>query len=236
MGIARSTIRSMVQQRADIQGDTVRFPASELNQYINDSLKRFQGLLLKKGLLKTRGVQTISANGGTSYSLPTDYLATSAIFLVEGGSHTRLAYMQDTERALRQNDLSGDASQYNIYEWTTGSTREKRIELYPSPTSGTYKHVYVPVYTLDADTDELDEVLGWHEYIILDVAIKCYLKDNLDYSQLAIERERILQSIEDEAEARLLSETYVIQDVTGGSFGDASDRSWQPDYLKFLMW
>lgn len=233
----RSTIRDLVRQRADIINDTVRHTDAMLNQYINDGLKRLQALWLKKGLVKIQRIQDLSITGATDYALPTDYLATVGVWYVDGESTTRLRHMDDIERALKVSLTGDNASRYRIFELgeaTGNDLTDKRIELYPNPSSGTYKHVYVPFLSFSADTDVLDDGLGWHEYIVLDAAIKVYHRDNLDASQFLMEREKLERQIEDEAEARDLNTTYVVQDVRcGGFFVDSADSryGWYPDFI-----
>lgn len=226
----------MIRQRADIINDTVRHTDTMLNQYMNDSLKRLQALYLKKGLVKVKRIQSLTITGATYYACPSDYLATVGVFYVDGDATTRLRRMQGIERPEMVAISGSIASQYRIFELGEASgvnLTQKRIELYPNPSSGTYQHVYVPVITFSSDTDVLDDVLGWHEYIVLDVAIKVYHRDNLDARPLIYERERLEQQIEDEAEARDLNETYVVQDVNNsGGWTDPADKrfAWYPDF------
>jgi len=207
-----------------------------LNQYINDSLKRLQGIFLKKGLVKTQRIQDFTITGATDYALPTDYLATVGVWYVEGEGTSRLRHMDDIERALKVALTGTHASRYRVFELgeaTGNDLTDKRIELYPNPSSGTYKHVYVPFLTFSADTDVLDDGLGWHEFIVLDVAVKIYHRDNLDATPLIMEREKWERQIEDEVEARDLNATYVVHNVQGvGSFTDSADKryGWYPDF------
>lgn len=231
----RSTIRDMVRQRADIVNDTVRHTDAHLNQYIDDGLKRLQALWLKKGLVKIQRKQSLSIDGSTDYALPADYLATVGVWYVEGESVSRLQHMDDIERALTVGLAGTTASRYRIFELgeaTGNDLTDKRIELYPNPSSGTYIHVYVPFLTFSADTDVLDDGLGWHEYVVLDAAIKVYHRDNLDASQLVMEREKLERAIEDEAEARHLNTTYTVHDCSSFSETDAADKryGWYPDF------
>ena len=226
----------MIRQRADIINDTVRHTDAMLNQYMNDGLKRLQGLFLKKGLVKVKRINSLTITGATDYACPSDYLATVGVWYIDGEATTRLRRMQDIERPDKVAITGSEASQYRVFELGEASGNDltqKRIELYPNPPSGTYQHVYVPVITFSADTDVLDDGLGWHEYIVLDAAIKVYHRDNLDARPLIYERERLEQMIEDEAEARDLNETYVIQDVAcTGSWTDPADKryGWYPDF------
>ena len=226
----------MIRERADIINDCVRHTDDMLNQYINDSLKRLQAIFLKKGLVKIQRVHEPTVDGSTDYALPDDYLATVGVWYVESQGTSRLREMDDIERAL-QTPLDGTyGSRYRIFELGEkkgDSLTNKRIEFYPNPSSGTYKHVYVPVLTFSADTDSIDDVLGWHEYVVLDVAVKIYTRDNLDPSTLVFEREKWEKAIEDEVEARYLNSTYTVNDVYDQmGLTDAADKRfpWYPDF------
>jgi hypothetical protein len=55
------------------------------------------------------------------------------------------------------------------------------IEFNPVPTYGTYTVKYVPVVDdLVADSDTLDGVLGWEEYIVVAVSIDVLMKEEGD--------------------------------------------------------
>jgi hypothetical protein len=86
------------------------------------------------------------------------------------------------------------------------------------PADGTYHVVYVPgPVDLSADGDTIDSVLGWEEYVVIDVAIKLKLKEGTDVSGLLADRELLVRQIQDEARDEEMSESYIIADVRSGS-------------------
>ena len=144
----RATIRTATRRRADIESDTVRFPDTELNTEIEESCKRFQGILLKKGLHKEYDNKVIVASGSSSYTLPDNFLAPTAVFEeYSSGRYRRLRFFPATARPFhRLNADSGDA----LYYQTMRINDENRIELFPRPNSGTYVIGYVKRFTFNS--------------------------------------------------------------------------------------
>ena len=228
-----ATIRSKVRQRADIESDTVRFPNSELNQYINDSLKKLQATLLKHSLLRDEAMHEFTGDGSSNYALPDDYLATIAVYQEESGQIRRLRMHRASDQPFAQllDEGYGYPNSYRIGRFNG----IKSIELMPRATSGTFKHAYVPVITLDADTDEFDDLLAWDEYVVLDAAIKCRMKDDIEVRDFLQAREFEWQRIVNDAETMALNDGYFLQ-----SFGspwmaptDCPEAPNEPDYRLF---
>jgi len=205
-----SDIRDRVRQRADIENETARYPDSEVNQYINDSYKELFTLLQRYGLVRTEKTQTITADGSTSYAVSSDYFATLKVFYQDG---TTLVSLRRHEFKNRPFDFSGTTGQASSYRVAHNGT-SLNIELVPKPGSGTYLHTYIPVPAdLSDDSDTIDSVMGWDEFIVIDAAIKALVKEDSDTSQLMIERERIMARIEAESAMREMAETHSITDT-----------------------
>jgi len=224
--IAKSVIRDMIRDRADIVGDTVRHTNADLDQHILDSLTRLQGILIQKGLLTDETVDTLTADGSTSYALPADYLATVAIFRQDQSEYnTPLRRFSAKGAATLQAAHEGEATMYRTFI----SSAAKKVQFYPEPQTGTYYHVYVPLLTLASDGATLDASMVWHEYIISDVARIVYRKDNLDPIGFIQDRELALRQIEDLAEAQDLMDTHTVEDVYGSHCLDEGDWRWIRD-------
>lgn len=80
---------------------------------------------------------------------------------------------------------------------------------------------YVPrMTTLDNDTDIIDGVSGWTEYIIIDAAIKARVKEESDVSALMMAKGAIIARIESAAENRDAGNPATIVDTQfGGMWG-----------------
>lgn len=103
----------------------------------------------------------------------------------------------------------------------------------PLPGSGQQVTVwYVPRLTQPLkDTDVLDGVSGWTEYVIVDAAIKALQKEESDVSVLMVQKQMLLKRIEDTGNNRDIGEPDTISntrrgDWQGGGFDSGSDGSW----------
>lgn len=208
MAVTLSTLRDRVRQRADMENATDFITDSELNTYINSSYKELYGMLLHHDMMRTETNQTITADGSSSYSLPSDYYATVGVFRQEDEYYHRIPRARAQDRPFAGVAPTGDAIEYR--------TANNAIELLPHPGSGTYIHAYIPLLTeLSADSDTMDGVNGWEEFVVIDAAIKCLMKEESDARHLQIERENLRERIRMEAEARELSGTHFVVNRRG---------------------
>lgn len=203
--ITFATIRTRVRQRTDQEYSDSEFVTdAELNQLINTSYNELYGLLVRHSLHRSETVQEITATGATSYPLASDFYAVLGVFRVDGTERCLLP--RHDHRHRPNTAVTGPATSYRI----VGST----LQLSPLPTSGTYELVYVPVPAdLTADADTLDGVLGWEEYVVVDVAIRVLMKEESDVSDLRAERERLQARIVDEANHVEMTDGIVVQNT-----------------------
>src|SRR5690606_12866982 len=90
------------------------------------------------------------------------------------------------------------------------------IEFNPRPSSGDYTLVYVPVPgTLSDDSDELDGVLGYEEWVVVSASIDILTKEEAHETAAILQGElhALEQDILDDAKAAELSESPTVQDV-----------------------
>jgi len=205
-------IRNKVRQRADIQAETARYPDSELNQYINDSRNELFGILVKHSLIRDEATQTITSDGSATYNVDAAHYATLAVFKQENEYYRRLRRHTFRDRPFgASSTLDGEPNTYRI----ATVSGQKSIEFYPKPDSGdTYLLAYIPRPTdLSDDSDTLDDVLGWDEYVVVDAVIKCLRKEDTNTDELKMDKADLLARIEQEAEAQEMSEAYIIANV-----------------------
>ena len=177
-----------------------------------------------------------TGDASSSYALPDDYLATIAVWREESGHTYRLRAHRASDQPFGQllDEASGYPSSYRLARFNG----VKSIELAPRASSGTYKHSYVPVITLDADTDEFDDLLAWDEYVVLDAAIKCRMKDDIEVRDFLQARELEMARIIADAEAITLNDGYVMTPY-GSPWLDLveepSDHDvFDPDYRRYI--
>lgn len=79
-----------------------------------------------------------------------------------------------------------------------------QVEFIPTPQAGQMVQVwYVPRMTqLLKDTDMLDGISGWTEYVVVDAAIKALMKEESDTSALMMRKQALMVRIEEAAENR----------------------------------
>jgi len=104
------------------------------------------------------------------------------------------------------------------------------IEFIPTPSANQYVRMwYIPRMTQPlADTDILDGISGWTEYVIIDAAIKAMQKEESDCTVLGIQKGDIIKRIEDSAANRDAS----IADTVTNNRSQSSrwGSGWGPGY------
>lgn len=203
--VSLDTLRTRIRQRSDNEHTGSSFVTdTELTQLINTSYQELYGHLVRAGLHMNESVGTITADGSGTYQMPTDYYSILGVFRIEGGNKYRLA--RHSVRHRVGTGQTGTATSYRI----VGTD----VELSPRPLSGDYEIIYVPVPgELEDDDDLMDGVLGWEEYVVIDVAIKVLQKEESDVTTLLRERERLLLRIQEEAAAEEMTESWTVADV-----------------------
>lgn len=108
----------------------------EWKALISEQYGHVYATVVKQGMRHFESTQTITADGSTSYALPSDHDQTIGIDRLDSSGRTfDLGEMMIQERNAWSGQ-TGDARAYSI----VGQT----IVLFPRPSSGTYYHVYVP--------------------------------------------------------------------------------------------
>jgi hypothetical protein len=200
-------IREKVRQRADIQNEKKRYPDSELDRYINDSYKELYATLVRHSLIREEAQQRITADGSVAYNLEDNHYSTLGVFKEESRHYRRLRKHSHRHRPHgAQEAINGEAFRYRIAK----SGGVKRIELVPRPQNGVYVLVYVPILADLTEEDEMDAVLSYDEYVVIDAAIKALRKENSDTSNLMSEKAAIEVRIIAAAEAEEMTEAYTI--------------------------
>jgi hypothetical protein len=199
-------LRTRIRQRADLVGSDF-VTDTELNDLINTAYKELYAHLVAKSLNRTETSYAVPITGAASYALPADFYSLIGVYRTEGLDKLRLTRYSDT---FQPSTRTGDACEYRV----VGSN----LALHPVPTGGTYTLVYIPVApVLATDADTVNGVLGWEEFIVLDVAICCLEKEESDTSKLEYKRDRILKRIADEANAIEFTETVRIRNTRDDS-------------------
>lgn len=210
-------LRTAVRQRADMVNSTFITDA-ELTSYINQSAYELYDLLVEKygdDYFVTLPAPQYTTDGiATTYALPTDFYkllgVDLAVSMPDWWVTLRPFEMAERNRFALRNFQSFYGLS-NLRYKLAGSS----IWFSPTPAAGqTYRLWYVPRWTeLSADTDTLDGVSGWTEYVIVDAAIKCLQKEESDPTMLAVQKQALVQRIEAAAANRDAGMPHTVSDT-----------------------
>lgn len=148
--LTMSTIRTRCKRRAD-QENSSFIADAEWNALISEKWGELHGLVCETGSLYFATTATITATGATSYNEPTDHMETVRLYYVYSDSRQRDLRRLHPSEVAGLAGTTGDA--YNFFHL------DDQIYLYPNPSSGTYKHLYLPQATdlsSYADGDSVD--------------------------------------------------------------------------------
>lgn len=222
-------IRLMAQQRADrVNSQFVSF--TEWNSYINQSYFELYDLLVT--IYEDYYIEppfTILTNGSDNqYTLPNGVI-TDAItnqvarpFYKLMGVDLGLDASSNAWVTLKKfNFISRNRYVFPQLTTTYLGVFNLRYRLVgnniffiPTPSSNQYIRLwYIPkLQQLLQDTDILDGISGWTEYVIVDAAIKALQKEESDVSVLAAEKMMLIKRIEDSAMNRDAGQPDTISD------------------------
>jgi len=212
-------LRTEARQRSDMENSTF-VKDSELNNYINNSISELHDLLIQAYdadyYIKSSTFST--AANAESYSLST--VITDDDFYKLRGVDAKLNNSEwftlqpftFNERNRRQNF---GAWRYlgvsNVRYRLTGNT----IRFTPIPDDAIECRIwYIPVASvLSNDTDTLDDLNNFSEYVIVDAAIKMLQKEESDTSVLERQKAALKRRIEEAANNRDAGQGESISDV-----------------------
>lgn len=229
-------LRKLAKQKADRENSQFVTDA-EWNVYINQSYFDLYDLLVQKfgNEYFVADPLTISTTGADEYDLPdgTNYNGARPFYKLLGVdlalNSTSNAYI-----TLRKFDFIS-RNRYVYPQITTNllgvaglryRLLGNKLKLIPTAQPGQQLRLwYIPrMVMLLKDTDIVDGVSGWTEYIAVDAAIKALLKEEGDVSALAAVRAVLEKRIEEAAENRdaglpdTISDTRRNTDMYGAGF------------------
>lgn len=210
-------LRTLARQRADMVNSNF-VTSTEWVSYINFSYKELYDILVAKfeDYYSTQYLFTVS-NGLSTAPLPADFYK-----------------MRGMDRAL------GTGEYFTIRPFTFEDRNNRRRAalyrgLYPSiryrilgnnllftpddAANGDYRLWYIPrASDLVLDTDTVDGVNGWEDYIVVDAAIKALTKEESDTQVLMMQKESLMKRIEDMAQNRDAGEPERVTDISASGY------------------
>ncbi len=225
-------IRLLAQQRADrVNSNFVTLP--EWNTYINQSILELYDLLVTQyeDYYLAAPFQFQTAGSQAQYDLPADFYKLSGIDLgLTQGNNAKITVKKfdfiERNRFVFPNVTAGYLGVFNLRYRVMGD----KLFFIPTPSAGQFITVwYVPrLPWLLADTDLLDGVSGWTEYVVIDAAIKALKKEESDTTELTNEKMAMIKRIEDSAMNRDIGQPDTISPTRRMS-GAGNGNSWGPE-------
>lgn len=212
--VTLAQLRTRVRQRADMENSQFVTDA-ELATFINASADFLYDILV--GAFEDRYVA--EAEGNTSsltadgdLAIPANMHRLRGVDMETGGYWHELQRFEWRERNSLRNlrGLSPEGTRYAL--------RGDTIRLLPAPPAGLPLVVsYVPTRTpLALDTDTIDGVSGWEEWVVVDAARKCLMKEESDTTALERELAALDTRIKLASSRRDNAQPARVVDVTSG--------------------
>lgn len=219
MAVTWTELEARIRQRSDNEYASGNFvEPSELLILANVARKQLFGMLVEAGLHSVAETEyTIPVDGSLNYALPDDCFAVSGVFRVESESY--LPLRRHSQRIHPRDSVESVATSYRNH----GMLENAVLELNPRVDSGTYIMRYIGVPTdLAVGADTMDGVLGWEEWVVLDVARKVLTKEKIWEAVSSIRGDQLMlaQEIRSQAADRDMQEGIQIADVRNGG-GDS---------------
>lgn len=201
---------------------------SELLSYINNSYSELYDILVSRFEdYYTEETSVTISPGSSTIPVPNDFYKLRGLDRNQSGNSYYSVHKYNWKARNRRNN--------QLYRTSFGrldlSYRlvKDSIRILPEDSApGTYRLWYIPTYTpLAADTDVLDGVNGFDEYIVIDVAMKMLLKEESDVSVLIAQKKAMMQRIEEMSQQRDADNPEVISDVSSDVWDNEDSFFWR---------
>lgn len=233
-------IRLRAQQRADMQNSTF-VSKSEWNYYINQSYYELYDLLITtyedyyvapRLTFATTGSQSYALPNGSNYSSAPAFYKMFGVDLGLDSSNNAYVTLKKFDFIQRNRYVFPQITSqllgvFSLQYRVVGAN----LMFIPTPSGGqTVGLWYFPrLTTLLQDSDIMDGISGWTEYVIVDAAIKALNKEESDVTSLMNDKMLLKQRIEQSAANRdagqpdTISATRTSAERWGGGWGSGVD-------------
>lgn len=224
MSITLAELRLQARQRADMENSNF-VQDSELTSFINNSIAELHDIITEayESEYNVLSTELPVIDGEDSIDLPSDfYLLKGVDIKIDNQDYISLRPFNFNERnrysELGVWDLAGIT---NVRYRLVGDT----LRFTPRPDrTATVRIWYVPVATkLVNDTDSLNDINAFSEYVIVDAAIKMMQKEESDVSVLMAQKMALEKRIRDRAKVRDAAAPPSIQDI----YAEGDDFYWR---------
>lgn len=225
-------LRLECQQRINKENSQF-YTTQEWNSMISQSNKELWGILQQKfgdDYFLALPYTYLTGANTQFYPLPVDFKALLGVevALNQGDPNSWISLRQFQ---FAQRNLWSYPNSYTYYGVTNLRYRlmGNNLMIVPAQQGGmTIRIWYVPrPNQLINDTDTLDAIAGFEEYIVVDCCIKALAKEESDVSIFAAQKMALLKRIEEEAENRNIAEPQKVTDIRTINFQWGNgDESW----------
>jgi hypothetical protein len=221
--VALGTLVARAQARADRQEDG-SIATTEWKGYISELYAELHKLVRAARYFETEA--TITATGASGYALPADHLETIGIDYVDSGGRRRALRPVPALERPRYAGLTGDAFGFAL--------EASNVVFYGNPSSGTYKHLYIPQptdYSGSADSTSVDVInIDGEKFILWGVASIAQHKSDANQQRALAERDKAERELQAWAAERMLDNPRRVEADPYGAARDDADwwprRSW----------
>lgn len=232
-----ASVRLQAKQRADrVNSNFVT--DSEWNNNINQSYFELYDILTTtyENYYRKPAPYTFNTDGtNNTFSLPTDFYKANGLDLGLDASNNAWVTLH------RFNYIDRNAYVYPTVAGAAFGIYNPRYDIFGSPA----KVVFIPTPSANQvmrlwytpklqrcllDTDILDGVNGWLEYVIVDAAIKALQKEESDCTLLMVQKQALLHRIEAAAQNRDAGEPMTISATRRTSSGNYGGSGWDGGY------
>lgn len=229
-------MRLEAQQRINKENSQF-YTAQEWNSMLSNSYKELYDILIQKfgddyflanPYTYTTTGQIDTTTQQSTYPLPKDFYKLMRVEVALNPSDPNSWVTLKEFQAIQAN-LWNYPNVYTFYGITNLRYRlwGGNLVVVPIPSAGqTIRILYSPrPNQLINDTDTVDAISGWEEYIVVDACIKALVKEESDATAFAIQKAALLKRIEEAAENRNVGEPETVSDSKMRNFAWSDDNS-----------
>lgn len=213
LNVTLSYLKEQTRSRADQQNSQF-IKDAELVDFINGSASSLYDLLVETAEdYYVQMIQIPIIQGTNEYSLPSLFYKVLGVDYYVNSKPVPMSRFNFRDRHL-YNYLDARPEIVRYAVWGNQLVFKPK-----APQIATVNLWYVPAITkLVNDSDVLDGVNGWEEYIILDAAIKCMVKEESDPSALLTQLNLVKDRIKTMAKDRDQGEPRTTTDIVGSRY------------------
>lgn len=214
--VTLGTLRTLTRQRANMEVGQF-CTDSEVNAYINLAAAELYDLLIAAypDYYMAAPYPIALVSGTQAYSLPTTFYKLIGVDYVLDSQGNAVS-LNPYQIGARNRFLFTPAFNAVGLSYLRYHLQGAQINFKPIPPSGgTVNLLYIPAFTdLSGDSDTFDTVDAWHEYVILDAAIKMLIKEESDVSMLMAQKADMKRRVEELAIARDIGAADTVTDTS----------------------